>query len=65
MIIAFDYGEKRIGVAISDESNKFATALDFVPNRSQIKKVFLKDFPKGTDIKVIQNLRKSQKKKQK
>lgn len=32
--IGIDYGEKRIGVAVSDESEKFAFAFDVIENKS-------------------------------
>ena len=57
MILALDYGEKRIGVAVSDESHRFAKALDYLPNKSEPKKIFAKDFPKGTAQTVINDAR--------
>ncbi len=32
MIIAFDYGERRIGIAVSDETGKYAIALKYITN---------------------------------
>ncbi len=32
MIIAFDYGEKRIGVAVSNETQRYAIALKYISN---------------------------------
>lgn len=61
MVIALDYGEKRIGVAITDETESFAKALDYIPNKSEIKKIFAKDFPHGTPMQVINDSRKAAK----
>lgn len=62
MIIAFDYGEKRIGVAISDEKNKFANAIKYIPNKSEVDKLFSKDFPKDTSMNIINQERRKAKK---
>lgn len=56
-ILALDYGEKRIGVAVSDENGQFAKALDYITNKSEIKKIFAKDFPKNTKQAVINEAR--------
>lgn len=61
MILALDYGEKRIGIAVTDESERFVRALDFVPNKSELKKIHTKDFPKGTKLEVINDARKAAK----
>lgn len=61
MILALDYGEKRIGVAVTDETEKFTTALDYIPNKSEVKKIFAKDFPPNTDVKIINQARKDAK----
>lgn len=60
-LIAFDYGEKRIGVAITDESGKITTSLPYISNNSELKKVSKKDFPARTDPKVIAKARKAAK----
>lgn len=59
MILALDYGEKRIGVAVSDESEKIATALPYLSNKSEIKRISNKDYPKGTDPQKIKEDRKA------
>jgi putative Holliday junction resolvase len=61
MILALDYGEKRIGVAVTDETERFVKALDFIPNRSEPKKIFAKEFPAGTSIQDINKARKQSK----
>jgi putative transcription antitermination factor YqgF len=61
MILALDYGEKRIGVAISDETERFAKALDYLPNKSEPRKIFAKDFPQGTSMQVINDARRAEK----
>ncbi len=65
MILALDYGEKRIGVAISDESETFAKPLDLIPNKSEVKKIFAKDFPKGTSQQEITDARRAAKRESK
>jgi RNase H-fold protein (predicted Holliday junction resolvase) len=61
VILALDYGEKRIGAAITDESGKFTKALDFIPNKSEPKRITSKDFPLGTTIETINKARKDAK----
>ncbi len=61
-LIAFDYGERRIGVAITDESNKMTSSLPYISNNSELKKINKKDFPKGTDPKEIAKARREAKK---
>ena len=62
MILALDYGEKRIGVAVTDNEERFAKVLDYIPNKSEVKKIFSKGFPKGTKPEEIQEMRKKEKK---
>lgn len=62
MILALDYGEKRVGVAVTDESEKFVVSLDFISNNSELKRVKNSDFPKGTPNKEIVEVRKTAKK---
>jgi putative transcription antitermination factor YqgF len=62
MILALDYGEKRIGVAVSDDEERFGTVLDYIPNKSEVKKIFAKGFPKGTKPEEIQEVRRKEKK---
>lgn len=59
MILALDYGEKRLGVAISDETETYAKALEYLPNKSEPKKILAKDFPQGTSQFVINDARKA------
>lgn len=33
MLIGLDYGEKRIGIAVSDETEKYVKALPYIPNK--------------------------------
>lgn len=61
MILALDYGEKRIGVAITDETEKFTKALEYLSNKSEPKKIFAKDFPSGTTVQAINDARKAAK----
>jgi putative transcription antitermination factor YqgF len=61
MILALDYGEKRIGVAITDESERFVKGIDYLPNKSEPRKIFTKDFPKGTSMQVINDARRAAK----
>lgn len=42
MIMALDYGERRIGVAVTDESEKYTKALDYIRNSEPTRKVFKK-----------------------
>jgi putative transcription antitermination factor YqgF len=65
MILALDYGEKRIGTAVMDETGRYAKALDFIPNKSEGKKIFAKDFPSQTDQKIINEARKAAKRESK
>ena len=58
MILALDYGEKRIGVAVTDETEKFVKELDYIPNNSELKRISLKDYPKGTDPQSIKQIKK-------
>ncbi|MDR1191856.1 MAG: Holliday junction resolvase RuvX [Verrucomicrobiales bacterium] len=37
--LALDYGDKRIGVAISDETLTLASPLPFIPNHGSVKKI--------------------------
>lgn len=61
VLIAFDYGEKRIGVAVTDESGKITTSLPYISNKSEVKRITKKEFPQGTDIKIINKARKDAK----
>jgi putative transcription antitermination factor YqgF len=61
MILALDYGEKRIGVAITDEKDQFAASQNYISNSSELKRVATKDFPKGTPVKEIVEARKAAK----
>ncbi len=61
MILALDYGEKRIGVAVSDEGEKFAKALECITHKSEPGKISVKDFPHGTSQEVIQEERRKAK----
>lgn len=58
MILALDYGEKRIGVAVTDESERFVKAIDYISNNSEVKKIRKKDFPKGTIEQEIKDFKK-------
>lgn len=60
-LIAFDYGEKRIGVAVTNENGEFPTSLPYLSNNSELRKIAKKDFPKGTDPKKIHLARKEAK----
>lgn len=61
MILALDYGEKRIGVAITDETGKYAKALDYLHNKSEVKRIAANAFPKGTKPEEIQDARRKEK----
>lgn len=58
VVLALDYGEKRIGIAVTDETGRFVKPLDFIPNNSEIKKFTAQDFPKGTTVEEIQKKKK-------
>ncbi len=60
-LIAFDYGEKRIGVAVTDERGRITTSLPYISNHSELKKISKKDFSQGTDPKIIAKARKEAK----
>lgn len=60
-LLALDYGEKRIGVAVTDETGTFAKPLDYLPNKSEVRKITVKEFPKGTPQDIIQKARKDEK----
>lgn len=50
-IIALDYGEKRIGVAVSDPLGIIATGLTAVPDIEALKKV-VDQYPEATEIVI-------------
>lgn len=51
--LGIDYGEKRIGVAVSDESGKLAFAFDVIENKSNKILEFLKNLIAERKIGVI------------
>lgn len=61
-ILALDYGQKRIGIAISDESKKFATSLKYLSNNSEIEKLEKKKYPNLSPQEFKQLKYKAQKK---
>jgi len=61
MLLALDYGEKRIGVAVTDENGQFPTPLNYISNRSKVKRVSNKSYPKGTSPQTIHDARKAAK----
>ena len=46
-IICFDYGKKKIGVAISDENNKISIPMSIIFKNKKFKKEMIKNIPLG------------------
>jgi putative transcription antitermination factor YqgF len=60
-LLALDYGEKRIGIAITDEYKKIVTSLPYIANKSETKLIRNKDYPKNTSPEIIRKDRKDAK----
>lgn len=61
VLLALDYGEKRIGVAVTDESGRFVKPLDYIPNKSEVRKITAKDFKDGITPEELNKARKTHK----
>jgi RNase H-fold protein (predicted Holliday junction resolvase) len=61
VLLALDYGEKRIGVAVTDESGKFVKPLDYIPNKTEPRRITAKDFKDGITPQELHAKRKENK----